>query len=147
MRVLDAVADDLVVADRSVSGSKPPIGPGTARDLTSNQRYGPRTQTLLRVLASGGARAAFFAAGEHFAGLPGALAGIIGSDAVRGVTSELQTAREEEIRKLIVDAVLDPQQARILLTKATPENMPILRQRLTRRMLQTGIGATVSAGQ
>lgn len=145
MAVLDRIADDLVVADRSLSGSKPPIGPGTARDIAATGRFGAKPMTLLRILAAGTTRAAFFAAGEHFAGLPGALAGMISSDTARELSHGLSAARNERIQDLLINAILDPQQARILLTKATPENAATLAQRLSKRMMQTAIAAAPAA--
>jgi hypothetical protein len=147
MQTLDRIAQDLQITDRSVSGSRPPIGPGTARDLMAAQRYGSAGQkasTLLSAIAGGSARIGSIVAGHMLGGVEGSMIGSAALDVTKGTFgaagAAARAAREAEVTRLIQAAIEDPRAARLLLTKATPANMPTLAANLQRRLVQTAAG-------
>ncbi len=141
MQTLDRIAESLKITDRSVSGSRPPVGPGTARDLIANQKYGSvgqKATTLLSAVASGSVRVGSIVAGHYLGGLEGSLIGsaITGAvGAVRGTSkSSISTAREAEVVRLIQAALEDPSAAQLLLTKVRPERAPFVLKSLLNRV-------------
>ena len=144
MNTLDTLATSLQQADRSISGSKPPIGPGTARDLMASKRYGAATQSLLGVLRRGAFRVGAMALGAHFAGTEGLVGSIVGSDALHELAGASGAGREDAIKNLIIDALASPPAMRTLLAHATPTNIETLTQQLARRLAQSAATATVA---
>jgi len=145
MRVLDRVAESLKITDRSVSGSRPPIGPGTARDLIAAQKYGSvgqKATTLLSAVASGAVRVGSIVAGHYFGGLEGSLVGSALTGAVGAVRGSAKAsaaaAREAEVVGLIQRALEDPQAARMLLTKTTPKRVPFVLKNMLNRTVGVG---------
>lgn len=154
MKTLDLVGQDLQITDRSVSGTKPPIGPGTARDLAAMGRYGSVAQkatTLLQAVGSGAVRIGSIVAGHHLGGLEGSLVGaaaVEGIGAARGaISSSVASQRSAEITRLIQGALEDPQAARLLLAKATSANMPTLAQKMNGRLSQVAASTALSHQQ
>jgi hypothetical protein len=151
MATLDRIAQDLQITDRSVSGSKPPIGPGTARDIAAMGRYGGAGQkatTLLRAVGAGTARIGSIVAGHYFGGLEGSMVGSAALDALGAAKStaisSASAQRNATMTQLIQNAIEDPQAARILLSKATPADMPTLAMRLKARLAQTALAYSAS---
>ena len=142
MTILDQVAASLKQTDRSISGSKAPIGPGTARDLHAGVRYGGKKSALMSAIMSSGARIGTMVVGEHLFGGEGSILGMVAHDAVHAVGHAAKASRQETVKDLIIGALADPQEARILLTHATPENVTTLTQRLATRMMQVAVGTT-----
>jgi hypothetical protein len=141
MRTLDMLADSLKQADRSISGSKPPIGPGTARDIAASGRYGAAAQSLLSVVRRGAFRMGAMALGAHFAGAEGLIGSIVGSDALREAAGASGTAKDEAVKNLIIEALNSPAAMRTLLAHATPQNVESLSQQLARRLAQSSAAA------
>ena len=141
MRTLDMLADSLKQADRSISGSKPPVGPGTARDIAASGRYGAAAQSLLSVVRRGAFRMGAMALGAHFAGAEGLIGSIVGSDALREAAGASGTAKDEAVKNLIIEALNSPAAMRTLLAHATPQNVESLSQQLARRLAQSSAAA------
>lgn len=136
MKTLDLLASSLKESDRSISGSKPPIGPGTARDIAADNRYGGRAQSLLKMLGQGALKVGTMTAGAHVGGVPGLIAGAFGSDIAKGIMSKSIADRQQAVRDLMVNALSDPNAMRLLLAHASPSNAETAVQRLARRMSQ-----------
>ncbi len=140
---LTRVADDLMVADRSISGSKAPIGPGTARDVTQQSRFGNSGQTVMSYLLKGGVKLGTTLAGAHFGGMEGAIGGLLGEDKLEKLVSSMRSARQEKVLDLVQGAMEDPAEMRALLAHATPENLESAMGRLQRRIGQAAVAGAI----
>lgn len=134
MRTLDAVAESLKMSDRGISGSKAPIGPGTARDLIANAAMRGEPITALQAIRSGLMRVAAFGAGHVAGGVGGGVLGIVARDAGSGVMQALRAARTEQVHDLITAMILHPEIARTLTTRVTPQNFDAIGRRLARQL-------------
>ena len=151
MVILDKIAADLQITDRSVSGSKAPVGPGTARDLIAAGRYGSAAQkmgTVLQAVGSGAMHIGSIVAGHYFGGLEGSMMGSAAVDALgaarKTATGSVAAQRQAEITRLIQGAIEDPQAARLLLAKTTPGNLPTLAQKVSGRLAQIAVTRAAS---
>lgn len=142
MRTLDAVAESLKISDRGISGSKAPIGPGTARDLIANAAMRGEPITAIQAIKSGLMRIAAFGAGHVAGGVGGGVLGIVARDAGSGVMQALRAARTEQVHDLITAMILHPEIARTLTTRVTPQNFDAIGRRLARQLAV----ATVTQG-
>ena len=108
---MQAVADDLQRANRSIAAVKLPGGSNTAQDTFAVGKHDTAGSALMKiVLASGGG-----------AGIGGILGGPIGGTAAAIGTGTVQALRQAGLQKvddLVRDAMLDPTIARALLAKA-----------------------------
>ena len=108
---MQAVADDLQRANRSIAAVKLPGGSNTAQDTFAVGKSDTPASALMKiVLASGGAAGI----GAIFGGPIGGAAAAIGT----GTVQALRQAGLHKVDDLVRDAMLDPATARILLAKA-----------------------------
>lgn len=108
IRSMQAIADDLRRANRSITAVKNPGGSNTAQDAFQAQK-GDRASTILaRVLMGAGAVGGYTQSGGI-----GALAGAVGGKLV----SAMRAAGIETVDDIVADALLNPERARVLLSK------------------------------
>ena len=108
---MQAVADDLQRANRSIAAVKLPGGSNTAQDTLAVGKSDTAGSALMKiVLASGGGAGI----GSLFGGPLGGTAAAIGT----GTVAALRQAGLHKVDDLVRDAMLDPATARILLAKA-----------------------------
>lgn len=105
---MQAVAADLQRANRSMSAVKNPGGSNTAQDTFAAQKGDRATTVLARVLLAAGATGGFLTGG----GL-GAATGVLGAKVVSG----MREAGIKSVDDIVADAMLNPERARILLSK------------------------------
>ena len=134
---MQAIADDLQRANRSIASVKLPGGSNTAQD-TLAVNGGDNAPTLLAKLllgatTTGSGAVGGFAIGGGF----GAVAGAIGGQLV----SALRMNGIQQIDELVADALLNPERARLLIEAVKPENAAkaaaTLAQRYRRAALAT----------
>lgn len=108
IKTMESIAADLRRANRSITAVKLPGQSNTAQDIYKVQK-GDRASTILaRVLMAGGAGAGYLQSGGV-----GALAGALGAKVVNG----MREAGIQTIDDVVADALLNPERARILLSK------------------------------
>lgn len=108
IKTMEAIAADLRRANRSITAVKNPGGSNTAQDALQVQKGDRASTVLARVLMAGGAGAGYLQSGGV-----GALAGALGAKVVSG----MRAAGLESVDDIVADALLNPERARILLSK------------------------------
>lgn len=108
IKTMEAVAADLRRANRSITAVKNPGGSNTAQDALQVQKGDRASTVLARVLMAAGAGVGYTQSGGI-----GALAGALGAKVVNG----MRQAGLESVDDIVADALLNPERARILLSK------------------------------
>lgn len=142
---LDRIAASLKMTDRSISGSKAPIGPGSARDITAQTNSGAAKETVLGAIRTLAIRGAAGALGAAIGGTEGAYVGIEASKELKPFFDNIRSIREKKMEALIVQAIKDPESMRVLLKSATPENVRTASQRLAQRAAQMTNASALAA--
>lgn len=136
---MNAIAQDLHRANRTVTAVKIPGSPGTAQDVTAVRRaeHAPEGSLLNALLVGAGA-------GYELHGIHGAAIGAA-TGLAKHVIGAARSAGYTKVEELIRDAMLDPDMARTLMMKAPvvakQGGQPALTQKLMR------VGALNAANQ
>lgn len=120
---MTAVAEDLQRANRSLTAVRFPGQSNTAQD-TYKIQAGDAPATMLGRIIMGAAATGGFATN----GATGGLLGVVGAKAA----SAMREYGLETVNDIVVDALLNPSRARILLQKATPANQGAISEIMAR---------------
>lgn len=138
MQRMQAVADDLQRANRSIASVKLPGSPGTAQDTFAVQKGETGKTILAKVLGAA-------LVGGAAAGLGGSAVGILGASAVNAA----RQAGIHTVDDLVRDALLHPDRAALLLHKGAfkPDTGPaVTLAKRYRQSIASGV-ATSSGGK
>jgi hypothetical protein len=128
MASLDAIAQDLKRANRSITGTKLPGGSNTAQDVAAGKRYGlGKVSTLTRIVTGivGGI------AGHYVGhGMEGSLAGIVGGN----VATAMRQAGMTKVDDLVSEAMLNQELARTLMMKVDRAMPPSVSNRIVAQL-------------
>jgi hypothetical protein len=126
MQGMRDIAADLQRSDRSVAGSKIPGQSNTAQDTAAQSRL----SVLRGYLGHGATSAIAGLAGYLVGGVHGAIEGFGGAAIAKSMLDKMRAAGLERTDALLTEALLNPEIAQTLLTKASPGNRPFVAQRL-----------------
>jgi hypothetical protein len=122
---LKAIADDLQRANRSIASVKLPGGSNTAQDTIALALADKQPTILHRVLSAGVPAAVASVAAGPWVGLTAAIGGT--------VVQAMRQAGLRNVDDILVDAMLNPERARLLISKAaTPREAADISGRLMR---------------
>lgn len=110
LRILDSIAADLQRSGRSIASVKNPGGSDTAQNFLANLRGNSPFAATARLLAAPGA------AGIGVGAASGTTTGLA-AGAAAGLFAAMRNAGLRTVDDLVTDALLNPDRARILLTK------------------------------
>ena len=117
---MEAVSADLQQANRSLTAVKIPGQSNTAQDLTA-VKAGESPSTMLAKVTGRVAGPALLGIALHLAG--GGLVAGIGTAIGAGLISAMRQSGLKTVNDIVKDALLNPERARMLMVKATPQNV------------------------
>ncbi|HEV7436322.1 MAG TPA: hypothetical protein VGO22_15845, partial [Pseudorhizobium sp.] len=141
LRTMKNLAADLHQANRSVSSTKIPGGSDTMQNALAAEAVGRGGSLLSRVLGN-----AALAGGGGFLGGP---VGMILGGTGGIVATAMRQAGLSRIDELVIDALLNPERARMLMQKATPKQakaMSIILGQAYRRATMAALASSGSGG-
>lgn len=131
IKTMQDIAADLQRSNRSIASSKIPGQSNTAQDFAAQSRLSVLGRSIMGDAAAsvtGGL------AGYLISGPTAGAASMVVAPAVKRAVEQLRNAGLEQTNRLLTEALLNPELARTLLVKASPNNRPFVAQRLTQHL-------------